>query len=62
MATKTKAKKSTGRFYVFGSYDTKADATHAAAVLRKDRSLRAYVKWNARTKKWDTMYAGVKKA
>jgi len=62
MTVKTRTRKiKTKRFYNFGWYDTKTEALHAAKVLRKDKSLRAYVKWNPRTKKWDTMYAGVKK-
>jgi len=62
MTAKTRTRKTkAGRFYLFGSYANKADALHAASVLRKDKSLRAYVKRNPRTKKWDTMYAGVRK-
>ena len=62
MTTKTKAKKPTGRYYIFGSYATKTEAMRAASVLRKDKSLRTHVKKNVKTGKWDTMYAGVKKA
>jgi len=62
MVVKARVKKPTKRYYVFGSYARKAVATHAATVLRKDRSLRSHVKKNTRTKMWDTMYAGVKKA
>jgi len=62
MTVKTKARNAkTGRFYLFGSYATRAEALRAASVLRKDKSLRAYAKKNTRTKKWDTMYAGVRK-
>lgn len=62
MKEKTRVRKiKEGRFYIFGSYATKAEALYAASVLRKDKSLIAYVKKNTRTKKWDTMYAGVRK-
>ena len=54
-------KKTTGRYYIFGTYATEAEANRAASALRKDKSLRAYVKKNTKGK-WDTMYAGVKKA
>ena len=62
MATRTKAKKVVGRYYIFGSYATRAEALHAASVLRKDKSLRTHAKKNAKTGKWDTMTATVKKA
>jgi len=61
-AAKTKNRRTKGRYYIFGSYDNKADALHAASVLRKDKSLKTYVKKNTRTGKWDTMHARVKKA
>lgn len=62
MPTQTRSRKiKTKRFYTFGSYDNRQDALRAAKALRKDKSLRAYVKENPRTRKWDTMYAGVRK-
>lgn len=62
MVIKTKTNGTTGRYYIFGAYAIKDDALHAASVLRKDASLRVHVKKNAKTGKWNTMYAGVKKA
>ncbi len=46
--------KYTGRYYIFGTYDTKAEALRAAKVLRK-RGNRAHVK-KGRGKTWVTMY------
>ena len=62
MAAKSKTKKAMGRYYRFGSYDTKAEVLHAASVLHKDKTSRAHVRKNPRTEKWNTMYAGVKKS
>jgi len=62
MVVRNKVKKETGRYYIFGSYATKAEAVHAASVLRKDKSLRTHAKKNIKTGKWDTMTATVKKA